>query len=257
MNTSIEPLLRQLVRELAGENTVAIGLTGSHARGDANAHSDVDLWHFVNALPEDPFAGYTLRMVAGRLVSVSLRRLTDEAALMRAPLTAMAVVPGFRQMRVLHDPQNALARVIDEAHGFDWKALRGAAALQAGYDLAGNAEEVGKLLAALEQEDEEMALFWLHAMIFGLLRVTTLALGLLVESENSQARQLQAALGVDGAWSRALRAALGIPPAPAAQRVRAGLRLYRATATLPAIQLRPDDRAVVAATLRRIERALR
>lgn len=253
---SIEALLQRLVRELAGDNTLAIGLTGSHARGDANVHSDVDLWRFVLELPDDPFAAYTLRMVEGHLVSISVRRLADEAALMRAPLTAMAVVPGFRQMRVLHDPQGELARVIAEARGFDWQALRAAAADHASYELCGNAEEVGKLIAALEQEDEEMALFWLNALVFNLLRVTTLSLGLPVESENSQARQLQTAQGMDSAWSRALRAALGIPPAAAAERVRAGLRLYRATATLPAMQLRPEDRAVVAATLGRIERAL-
>ncbi len=212
----IETLLQRLVQELVDDNTLAIGLTGSHARGDANAHSDIDLWHFVKELPQDPRAAYTLRMDEGWLVSVSLRRLADEAALMHAPRTAIAVLPGFRQMRVLHDPQGELARVTGEARNFPWDSLRAAAADQASYELCGNAEEVGKLLAALEQDDDEMALFWLHAMIFGLLNATTLGLGLPVETENRQVQQLQAAVGVDSAWSRALRAALGIPPAPAA-----------------------------------------
>ena len=114
---SIEALLRQLVDELVDDNSEAIGLTGSHARGDAGAHSDVDVWHFVRRLPADPFAAYTLRMVQGHLVSISVRRLADEAALMRAPVTAIAVVPGFRQMRLLHDPQGALARVIERGAG--------------------------------------------------------------------------------------------------------------------------------------------
>lgn len=254
---SIEPLLQRLVQELVDDNTLAIGLTGSHARGDANAHSDVDLWHFVREMPDDPRAAYMLSMVEGWLVSISVRKLADEAALMRAPLTAIAVVPGFRQMRILHDPQNALVQVIDAAHCFDWSSLSAAAAEQASYELCGNAEEVGKLLAALEQGDDEMALFWLHAMIFGLLRATSLGLGLPVETENAQVQQLQEAVGVDSEWSKALRAALGIPPAAAAERVRAGLRLYRATATLLDAQLQPKHRPVLAATLQRIALALR
>lgn len=253
---SIESLLQQLVRELVDDNTLAIGLTGSHARGDANAHSDVDLWHFVRTLPEDPRAAYRLRMEEGWLVSVSLRNLAEEAALMRAPATAIAVVPGFRQMRALHDPQGDLARVIEEARNFPWDSLRAAAADRAGYELCGNAEEVGKLISALEQGDKAMGLFWLHAMIFGLLKATTLGLGLAVETENTQVQQLQQTVGADSAWSRALREALGIPPADAALRVRAGLRLYRETAALLEGQIRPDDQAVVDAALQRIEAAL-
>lgn len=253
---SIEGLLRQLVNELVDDNTEALGLTGSHARGDAGAHSDVDVWHFVQGLPEDPFAGYRLRMEQGQLVSVSVRRLADEAALMRAPLTAIAVVPGFRQMRALHDPQHALARVIDEARAFEWESLQPAADACASYDLCGNAEEVGKLISALAQDDEGMALFWLNALIPGLLRAVSLGLGLLVETENRQLQQLQAAVGVDSAWSLALRGALGMPPAAAEVRVRAGLRLYRETAALLARQILPVHAPVVKATLARIEAAL-
>ena len=256
MTLSIEALLQRLVRELVDDNTLAIGLTGSHARGDANVHSDVDLWHFVKEMPEDPRAAYTLRMEGSWLVSVSVRQLDGEAALMRAPQTAIAVVPGFRQMRSLHDPQGALAQVIGDARNFPWDTLRAAAADQASYTLCGNAEEVGKLLAALEQDDDEMGLFWLHAMIFGLLNATTLGLGLPVESENTQTHSLQGVVGVDSAWSRALREALGIPPAPAALRVRSGLRLYCETAALLGGQVRADDQSVVDATLQRIEAAL-
>ncbi len=253
---SIKGLLRQLVNEMVDDNTEALGLTGSHARGDAGAHSDVDVWRFVYRLPDDPFAGYSLRMVQDHLVSISVRRLADEAALMRAPLTAIAVVPGFRQMCVLHDPQHALARVIEQAHAFEWDSLQPAADACASYDLCGNAEEVGKLVSALALGDEGMALFWLNALIPGLLRAVTLGLGLLVETENRQLQQLQAAVGVDSAWSQALRAALGVPPAATEVRVCAGLRLYRETAALLAPQILPAHAPVVNATLARIEDAL-
>ena len=205
---SIEALLRQLVDELVDDNSEAIGLTGSHARGDAGAHSDVDVWHFVHRLPADPFAAYTLRMVQGHLVSISVRRLADEAALMRAPVTAIAVVPGFRQMRLLHDPQGALARVIEEAQAFEWAMLQPVAAAYASYDLYGNAEEVGKLISALAQRDESMALFWLNALLPGMTRAMTLGMGLLMDTENRHFQQLQAAIGADSEWSRALRALL-------------------------------------------------
>ena len=254
---SIEALLRQLVDELVDTNTEALGLTGSHARGDAGAHSDVDLWHFVHQLPDDPFAAYTLRMLQGNLVSISLRRLAEEAALMRAPLTAIAVVPGFRQMRLLHDPLHSLQRVIEQAQAFEWEALQPAAAAYASYDLCGNAEEVGKLISALAQRDESMALFWLNALLPGMMRAMTLGMGLLMDSENRHIQQLQAAIGADSEWSQALRAALGLPPAAAEVRVRAGLRLYRATAALLKPQILPAHRPVVAATLARIEAALK
>ena len=253
---SIEALLRQLVDELVDDNSEAIGLTGSHARGDAGVHSDVDVWHFVHRLPADPFAAYTLRMVQGHLVSISVRRLADEAALMRAPVTAIAVVPGFRQMRLLHDPQGALARVIEAAQAFEWDTLQPAAGAYASYDLYGNAEEVGKLISALAQRDESMALFWLNALLPGMTRAMTLGMGLLMDSENRHFQKLQAAIGADSEWSRALRAALGQPPAAADVRVRAGLRLYRETAALLAPQIQPAHRPVIAATLARIEAAL-
>ena len=253
---SIEDLLQRLVRELADANTEALGLTGSHARGDAGAHSDVDLWHFVHQLPDDPFAAYTLRMVQGHLVSISVRRLAEEAALMRAPLMAIAVVPGFRQMRILHDPQGSLAQVVEAARSFEWATLQPAAAEYASYDLCGNAEEVGKLISALAQRDESMALFWLNALLPGMMRAMTLGMGLLMDTENRHFQQLQAAIGADSEWSRALRAALGQPPAAAEVRVRAGLRLYRATAALLAPQVQPAHRPVIAATLARIEAAL-
>ena len=77
-----------------------------------------------------------------------------------------------------------------------------------------------------------------------------------MDTENRHFQKLQAAIGAESEWSRALRVALGQPPAHAGVRVRAGLRLYQETAALLAPQIQPAHRPVIAATLARIETAL-
>ena len=84
----------------------------------------------------------------------------------------------------------------------------------------------------------------------------TLGMGLLIDSENRHFQQLQAAIGADVNGAGPCVRALGQPPAAAEVRVRAGLRLYRATAALLKPQILPAHTPVVNETLARIEAAL-
>jgi predicted nucleotidyltransferase len=251
---SIETVLQALVTELADDNTVAIGLTGSHARGEAQPYSDIDLWHFVEHMPDAPQADYTLRQQGEYLISVTVRTLADQRARLSDPAAALSVVPGLRQTRPLLDPTGALARLIQEAHDFRWESIQDAANRCASYELMGNAEEAAKIMNGLRTADDHLILFWLPWLVVGLTRAIAVQRGILIVSENSFYRLVQRSTGPDSAWAQAQRLALGVQIASPQMRGVAGLRLYRETAALLRPVILPEHAPVIDATLRRLAR---
>lgn len=77
----------------------AVVLAGSQVSGDATDLSDVDLY----AIGSGP--AYALRVVRGRLVAISWRREDDERRALRRPASVGAVMPAWRAVHVLHDPE--------------------------------------------------------------------------------------------------------------------------------------------------------
>ena len=252
-----ESFLRRLVAECATEGIVAVALAGSYARGDATRWSDVDIIRYAATMPETTEGRYILAIRDGRLVSVSTTTIAAKAAEMTRPESAIFVVPGLRQARILHDPTGALAALHQQACDFAWKPLQSAANAYASEMVMGLAEEAHKLLGALSRYDESAMSYTTYGMVLGLTRAVAVGRGVLIESENSYFRQAQEAAGADSAWTRYHRLAAGFvadssPAPPAISAGIAALHLYRETAQLLATLLLSRHRPVIEATLQAI-----
>lgn len=252
-----DALLQRLVADYTTEDTVALALAGSYARGDATRWSDVDIIRYATTLPAASEAQYTLAMHSGRLVSLSTTTIAAKQAEISQPERAIFAVPGLRQARILHDPTGALAALHQQARDFTWEPLRTAAHAYASEMVLGLAEEAHKLLAALSRRDDSAILHPSHVAVRGLTIAVAVGQGTLIESENSHYRQTQEAAGADSAWTRYHRIAAGFVAgssrlAPATVVGIATLHLYRETAHLLLNALLPRHVPVIEATLEAI-----
>lgn len=254
--------LAALTQQFGGEGVEALGLTGSFARGEATAHSDVDLLRFVAADPIIERERYRLWLLAGRLVSVSTTTLASKRAELTRPETAIWAVPGLRQTRILLDRMGGLSALVAEACAFAWTPeLRASAAAHTSETLTGLVEEVHKALGARERGDESAMLYAALGLQQSLIRAALVARGVLLASENDW---FDAALRLgepDSRWRRLLRVVVGYdtPPAaiaPARGRTEAALWLYVEAARLLAETVTADDAALVAEAVARIRAAL-
>ena len=250
----MDTLLQTLVAEWDDDNTLAISITGSHARGDAMRYSDVDVWRFVRAMPDDPFAEYTLEERDAYLISVSLKTFDGLREAMTQPQQALFAVPAVRQMRVLLDKTGELARIIEEIQQFTWEVLQAQADREASHHLYGLAEEVHKIMNGLAQADDQLMIYGLYGLIVNLTQAVALHRGVMVLSENNFFRQTQQTVGMDSAWTHEHRIALGLAVASPPMRARAGLRLYRETAALLDSIILSEHRPMIEYTLRQITR---
>jgi hypothetical protein len=156
-HTPTDTWLRELVTELRTPTVVAFALTGSMARGEATRYSDVDLLRFSLTPPERDYERYTLLMRDGWLVSLSTATIAAKRAELSQPAAALFAVAGLPQMRILDDPVGALVQLQDEAHAFSWQRLQVEADTHVSETVLGVAEEVCKVLSALERQDESAA----------------------------------------------------------------------------------------------------
>ncbi len=240
-----EPLRSLLAELLPGlvPGCQALALTGSFARDCAGETSDIDLYRFVDPPVAEPL-GYRLQLPERRLVSLTTAVLSEKIAELQKPQHAMWAAPGFRQAWVLFDRAGGLAELKARAAAYDPAAHRSAAAAWIGETLLGNAEEVTKILSALQRGDDGAALYGLMGLEYNLGLIAGVHLGVLFESENRFFEQLQSAAPPQ--WTRLMRVMMGIEPAGVAQRARAGLGLYRYTCGWLDECLLPQHRAIIA-----------
>lgn len=254
--------LAALTRRFAGAGVEALALTGSHARGDATSHSDIDLLRFAIEPPASERDAYRLWPLGDGLVSVTTTTIAAKRAELARPEMALWVVRGLAQARILADTDGRLAALIAEARAFTWTPdLRVAASAWASEALAGLAEEARKLLGALERDDASAMLYATVGLELGLTRALLVARGVLLTTENDYFDEALALAGPRSRWSRLLRVVAGYDAPPAAAslpraRGAAALWLYVEAARLLADALAKDDRAVVAPTVARIRRTL-
>ncbi len=251
----IESLLKTLVTELKTENTVAITLTGSYARGDATLYSDVDIIHYVRQRPGDHEA-YSLRYIEDYLVSLSVLTLDERRADFARPESAKWCISGLQQARVLYDPQGAFAGLLAEANAVRWDAAMQAQADSfAGCELAGYAEEAHKILGGLLQDDDCQTLYAVYGLVLGVSKIVAAQRGITVESDNVYFRRLQEEMGANSHWTQFFRQAAGFDDGTARMRGFAALRLYVETARLLDSIFLPEHRAVIEQAVRVINQS--
>ncbi len=234
MNEALpDDFLRALVAEFAGETVHAVALSGSFARGAADAYSDLDLVCYTRNLPRARRDRERLLYRDGRLVSVDLQSLDDRLADLRQP-AAIRAVPALRRLRILLDRDGALGAVQRAAHQFTWAPLQPAADAYASFTVERLAEVAHKILGGLAARDEERATLATWELALDLTGAVAVGRGVLIDSDRTFFRQVQAAVGRDTAWTRQHRLATGLaaevtalPPPWRAARRRCGCTARR------------------------------
>ncbi len=224
----------ELIKTDFAPGSVGMLLTGSFARGEASAQSDVDLLKFVNEIPADPQKRYILHVRQGYLISVTTTSVVEKEAEMQKAEQAIWCVPGLRQSQVLYDPWSYLHHLRKKAFSFEWEpALQKEANQYASAQIWGYAEEAHKVVSALLRKDESALLYGLSGLYLAMPRILAVQQGLMIRSENSLFSQVQEAVGDESDWTKYLRLAMGVDPLETSdwmgQRGRAALRLYRET----------------------------
>lgn len=246
-------LLAQLAHELSHENTVAVVLGGSEARGDATAWSDVDLLHLVAVPPANPDRVY--RYAAGRLLSVATRTLDWYRTALSVPERAIFIVPAIREARPLHDPSGTFQGFQRELERFAWEPLRPAAQRFVSQNLVNGAEAAHKLLSAELRNDHATAFAASVGLFFDLTLAVVVGHGRLIDGQLPYLAHAQEAAGRETAWTQLHRQFVALDTLPAAEAFRGtrstlALQLYAETARLMRATLLSEQAAVVSETVR-------
>jgi hypothetical protein len=260
MDTLSETFLQSLIDRLDGPDVVGITISGSHARGEADRYSDVDLSCYVRTLPENKLDRCTLRYWGDSLVSIHTTTIEAERAELNDPEHAIWAIPGVRQAHILLDKNGTIAALKQFAESLCWADLQPAADVFAAEEIMGCAEEAHKILSGLAGEQESTVFYAAWGLIGGMLHALAAQRGLLIRTENEYFDLVQEAVGRDSAWTAAFRLASGCDNGPVnlhpyKLRGAAALALYRETAILLAPIIPGHHREVLDSTLALIAEA--
>lgn len=246
---SIPRAMVDLIKTEFAPRGVGLLLTGSFARGEASAQSDIDILKFVNDQPEDPTQRYRLFVRQGYLISVTTTTIEEKEKEMGKPESAVFIVPAIRQSQVLYDPWSYLHHLRKKAFAFEWEPLQKEANQYASTEIMGFAEEAHKVVSALLRKDESAMLMGIAGLYLYMPRILAVQQGIMIRSENSLFNQVAEAVGDESDWARYFRLAVGAEQVETtdyvAERGRAALRLYRETVAYLRNILTEQDKVVV------------
>jgi hypothetical protein len=235
-------LAERLAPEMVERGALAVVLTGSHARGDATEASDLDLI----GVGDGP--AYLLEVREGVLVAQSWASEHEHGARMGRPGQIGSAVPGWREAVILHDSAGIAAGLQRGALDWTWGPHAERCDAWVAEQVAGLAEEVGKLAAALDHRGRTlMAAVQRDLLALRLAPVLAVHLRLLYGSENVLWERVGGLMG--GEWRAAQAAAFGTGGQSFAESCAAAFRLYRLAADRVASLLDGRQAAVVAGAL--------
>jgi hypothetical protein len=252
-----QPVALDLARAIAGElmrepGALAVWLAGSHARGDAGPHSDLDLG--VVAEQEGMGPGYHLTRREGVLVSVAWTAAERTRASFDDPGLLGAAVPGWRRAVILADPDGIAVALRGVAASWRWTPAREAVCNDwVAEQVTGYAEEVQKLLGALERGRAQTAAVQRSVLSLRLPWIMSVHHRVLYDSENDLVDLVADALGEP--WASTQRAALALGGEPIEVSAAAALRLYTLAAAGVDRLLDDRQRTVVRPVVRAAEEA--
>ena len=237
---------RAVAGELDKDGALAVVLAGSHARDEASDRSDLDLY----AIGAGP--GYQLQVQHGMLVSISWRSIKDEQTAFRNPALAGGAVPGWRSAMILLDPQGVAAKLKERARCWTWDEI-GDERINAWVveELTGYAEEVHKLITALEHGNLFMAAVQRSVIALRVPVILATHLRLLYDSENVLWDLVAASAGSD--WTEAQATAFGRNGESFRETCIASLNLYAFACDRVAVLFNTRQQEVVSSAITAVE----
>lgn len=237
-------IARELADQLDPKGRAAVLLAGSWLRGDAHEGSDIDLWVIGRKRRRD-----TSLEQGGRKVSVHYNTLEGERRAMRDPAWFGGAVPGWRTARILRDPKGVAVKLRAEARRFRWGPVRRTRDVYVADQLVGWAEEVMKLLRAMETGESETASVQRNLLANRMAFLQALRQEHLWGSENGLWEWAERHAGP--AFRSAQRAALGTDGGSWRESCEGALRLYSLTARANLPVLRREKLRIVTTACRR------
>lgn len=233
----IDPAVRTIVHTVAGramtDGAQAVVLTGSQVGQTPSPESDIDII-VIGSGPR-----YRLEIVDSRLVSLSWRDLDELRASFDDPSAVGTLVPGWRRVIIVTDPQQVAAGLHRTALDWDW-AIIGDERLDAwvAEEITGYAEEIHKLTAARRSGDLATAAAQRSILAIALAPRLAVHLRMLYGTENGLWERVAERVGEE--WSAAQRAALGLGGEDLAASIDAAMNLFRlaVVATWPTMDAR-------------------
>jgi hypothetical protein len=183
------------------------------------------------------------------MVTVKFSTVASERREMRNPGRLDGAVPGWRQAKVLRDPRGIAAKLKAEARRFRWSLVRRVRDVYIADQLVAWAEEVAKLLRALETGKKETASVQRNLLANRMAYLRLLSAEKLWESENGLWELAAKYAGPE--FRSAQRAALGTDGRSWRESCEGALRLYSLTAQANRELLRGEKLRIVVAMCHR------
>lgn len=236
---------RELMRDAPQRaGALAVVLTGSHVRGEAQTESDIDLIALLRRAPKAGHVAIPVRRSGGFMVTTSWTTRSAVREELRDPAHVGAVVPGWREAVILADPSGVARQIQRKAIAWRWEHIANECHVHVADSITGWAEEVHKLSNALEHGTPMNAgvqRMLLAAKLAGIIAVHR---RMLYGSENVLWDMVADAMGAE--WKATQRAALALGGESLQISARAALQLYALTAAEVAHLLNATQRRVVA-----------
>lgn len=226
----------QETAELVDAGAQAVILTGSHARGDAHAESDLDLRVIGDGPPE------ALKRHEEFLVSISWQELDKHREDFEDPSTVGTVVPGWRTCVIVHDPDALAAQLKAEAEEWTWDRIAEKSDEWVAHEVTDYAEEVHTLIGNLDMDQLSGAAAIRSQLALHLAQVLSVHRRILYETENELWDRVAEEMGKEYAAAQEL--ALGVKETSLKESCDATLELFGIAAA--------ETRALLSATPKEI-----
>ena len=244
---TISSILQHCITEQRNEATQGFMLVGSYARGEATAHSDIDLTHFVR---EQSSPQTTYHLYNDHLLSLLTIALPDEATLFNQPQSAIYALPMWRDAHILLDPTGAIHARQQYALNFDWQQIKEIANIRASFVLYKKSEEVITLLRMLETDNLWGAEALRGFLLNWLATAVAMRYGILIRSEKTLYPDIIDYLGYTNSWSQT---ATQVVKSSALSPVV--VQLFQETVKLLQDIIQPEHRSLIEFALDKIDKA--
>jgi hypothetical protein len=217
-------------------------------RGDAHDDSDIDLWVIGKN------SRYHLERVEGFIVAISERTQSQFRKEFRDPARVGGAVPGWREARILFDPNGLAKRMKRDAERWTWDLIATKCDEWVADQLTGYAEEVCKLVGNLKLGRKWAAAVQRSLLAIRMAPILAVHFRILYGSENLLWELVGESMGDE--WKKLQRAAFGEGKTNFAESCDAALKLYAVTANSIRSLLTERQRAVVAHACKLAKRPL-